>query len=238
LNTNAVDIITVIAKETGIPRHKVEHTVNLLADNTIPFIARYRKEQTGELDEEQIRSIDELNKHYTALEQRKAEIIRLIDRQGKLTVELQAKIISCTKLSKLEDLYLPYKPKRKTRAAWPGKMVSNLWPHTFCPSPVGQPGRRGTVLYSEAVPTVEEALQGACDIVAENVAEDADVRSWVRDQTRRSGCWSPPAATRQKTKRTATITIIENGKQNCTSPGAGHKQGRSGRSAERLRRSG
>ena len=112
MNTNAVDIIAVIAKETGIPRHKVEHTVNLLADNTIPFIARYRKEQTGELDEEQIRSIDELNKHYTALEQRKAEIIRLIDGQGKLTEELQAKITSCTKLSKLEDLYLPYKPKR------------------------------------------------------------------------------------------------------------------------------
>ncbi|MFA4885622.1 MAG: Tex-like N-terminal domain-containing protein, partial [Desulfotomaculaceae bacterium] len=189
LNTNQVDIIAIIAKETGIPRYKVEHTVNLLADNTIPFIARYRKEQTGELDEEQLRNIDELNKHYTGLEQRKAEIIRLIDGQGKLTGELQAKIIGCTKLSKLEDLYLPYKPKRKTRASVARENgLEPLSAYLLSFPRSGSPEEEALAYISESVPTVEEALHGAMDIVAENVAEDADVRSWAREQTRRTGC--------------------------------------------------
>jgi uncharacterized protein len=188
LDTNQVDIIAVIAKETSIPRYKVEHTINLLTDNTIPFIARYRKEQTGELDEEQIRNIDGLNKHYTGLEQRKAEIVRLIDGQGKLTGELQAKIISCTKLSKLEDLYLPYKPKRKTRASVARENgLEPLSTYLLSFPRSGSPEEEALTYISEAVPTVEEALHGACDIVAEIVAEDADVRSWVREQTRRTG---------------------------------------------------
>ncbi len=188
MDTNQVDIIAVVAKETGIPRYKVEQTVNLLADNTIPFIARYRKEQTGELDEEQIRGIDELNKHYTGLEQRKAEIIRLIDGQGKLIDDLRAKINSCAKLSKLEDLYLPYKPKRKTRAGVArenGLEPLSVYLLSFPRS--GRPEEKALAYISEAIPTVEEALHGACDIVAENIAEDADVRSWVREQTRRTG---------------------------------------------------
>jgi len=187
LNINQVDIIALIAKDTGLPRHKVEHTVSLLADNTIPFIARYRKEQTGELDEEQIRNIDELNKHYTSLEQRKSEIIRLIDGQGKLTGELQAKITSCTKLSQLEDLYLPYKPKRKTRASTARENgLEPLSAYLLSFPSSGSPEEEASSYISEAVPTVEDALQGAMDIVAEIVAEDADVRSWVREQTRRT----------------------------------------------------
>ncbi|MDD4334557.1 MAG: Tex family protein [Desulfotomaculaceae bacterium] len=186
--TNKVDIIAIIAKEIGIQRHKVEHTVKLLADNTIPFIARYRKEQTGELDEEQIRRIDELNKHYTNLEERKAEIIRLIDGQGKLTAELQAKITSCTKLSKLEDLYLPYKPKRKTRAGVARENgLEPLSTYLLSFPTSGNPEEEALPYISEAVPTTEKALQGAMDIVAEIIAEDADVRSRVRDQTRRTG---------------------------------------------------
>lgn len=183
-----VDIIAVVAKETGIPRHKVEQTVKLLADNTIPFIARYRKEQTGELDEEQIRSIDEQHRYYTSLEQRKAEIIRLVDEQGKLTEELQDKIINCTKLSKLEDLYLPYKPKRKTRASVAREHGLEPLAHFLLSFPrSGSPEEEAYAYLSESVPAVEEALQGAMDIVAERVAEDADVRSWVREHTRRKG---------------------------------------------------
>lgn len=185
---NQVDIIAIIAKETGIPRHKVEQTVRLLADNTIPFIARYRKEQTGELDEEQIRNIDELYRHYTALEQRKGEIIRLIDEQGKLTEELQAKIMNCTKISKLEDLYLPYKPKRKTRASVAREQGLEPLANYFWSFPrAGSPEEEAFSYISESVPTVEDALQGAMDIVAENIAEDADVRGWVREHTRRKG---------------------------------------------------
>ncbi|MDD4238571.1 MAG: Tex family protein [Desulfotomaculaceae bacterium] len=185
---NKVDIIDIVAKETGIPRHKVEHTVKLLVDNTIPFIARYRKEQTGELDEVQIRSIDELYKHYTSLEQRKAEIIRLIDEQGKLTGELQAKIMNCAKLSKLEDLYLPYKPKRKTRASVAREHGLEPLANYLLSFPRSGCLEEESLAYiSEAVPTVDEALQGAMDIVAEQVAEDADVRGWVREHTRRTG---------------------------------------------------
>ncbi|TEB07789.1 30S ribosomal protein S1 [Pelotomaculum schinkii] len=183
-----VDIIAIVAKETGIPRHKVEQTVKLLADNTIPFIARYRKEQTGELDEEQIRNIDEQHRYYTSLEQRKEEIIRLIDEQGKLTEELQAKIINCTKLSKLEDLYLPYKPKRKTRAGVAREHGLEPLANFLLSFPRSEsPEEEAYAYISESVPTVEEALQGAMDIVAESVAEDADVRGWVREHTRRGG---------------------------------------------------
>jgi len=186
--TNQVNIIEIISKETGILRYKVEHTVKLLADSTIPFIARYRKEQTGELNEEQIRNIDELNRYYISLEQRKAEIIRLIDGQGKLTGELQAKIINCTKLSKLEDLYLPYKPKRKTRASVARENgLEPLSAYLLSFPRSGSPEGEASAYISETVPTVEEAINGAIDIIAESVAEDADVRGWIREYTRRKG---------------------------------------------------
>ncbi|OPX88482.1 MAG: 30S ribosomal protein S1 [Pelotomaculum sp. PtaB.Bin104] len=188
MSKSQVDLIELIAKETGLPQNKVRQTIKLLADNTIPFIARYRKEQTGELDEEQIRNIDELHRHYTGLEQRKAEIIRLIDGQGKLTGELEAKIRSCDKLSQLEDLYLPYKPKRKTRASVARENgLEPLAEYLMSFPQAGSPEEAAQAYLSEAVPTSEAALQGACDIIAENIAEDAEVRGWVRDYTRRRG---------------------------------------------------
>lgn len=183
-----IEIVGVISKETGIPQYKVEHTVRLLADNTIPFIARYRKEQTGELDEEQIRKIEELNKYYTSLEQRKAEIIRLIEGQGKLTAELQDKIANCAKIFKLEDLYLPYKPKRKTKASVARENGLEPLSEYLMSFPVtGSPEEKVASYTSESVPTAEEALRGAMDIIAENFAEDAGVRGWVRDYTWRKG---------------------------------------------------
>lgn len=188
MNKDQVDIIAIIAKETGIQRQKVTSTIKLLTDNTIPFIARYRKEQTGELDEEQIRSIDELHKHYTSLSMRKTEIIRLIDEQGRLTTELQAKIAGCTKLSQLEDLYLPYRPRRKTRAGVArDNGLEPLAAYLLSLPAAGSPEQEAQAYVFESVPTIEEALQGAMDIVAEIVAEDADVRSWVRNRTRSTG---------------------------------------------------
>lgn len=188
MNKDQVDITAIITTETGLQRHQVERTVRLLADNTIPFIARYRKEQTGELDEEQIRNIDELHKHYTGLAQRKAEITRLIDEQGRLTAELQVKIAGCTKLSQLEDLYLPYRPKRKTRAGVArDNGLEPLAAYLLSLPAAGSPEQEAGAYITGSVPTTEEALQGAMDIVAEIVAEDADVRSWVRDRTRRAG---------------------------------------------------
>ena len=98
------DILEIVARETGISRHKVESTIKLLAENTVPFIARYRKEATGELDEVQIRQVEELYSFYRNLEQRKAEVIRLIDEQGKMTPELQDKIMCATKPSEVEEI--------------------------------------------------------------------------------------------------------------------------------------
>ncbi len=183
------DILQIVAGETDILRHKVESTVRLLeAGNTVPFIARYRKEVTGELDEVQIRRIEELVSFYRHLEQRKTEVLRLIDEQGKLTEELQARIESAVKLTEVEDLYRPYRQKRKTRAGVARERgLATLAEYLFSFPQDGSPESEAAAYISEAVPNVEEALQGAMDIVAELVADDPDVRGWVRDYTRRQG---------------------------------------------------
>ena len=111
-------MFSLIAKEMGILTEQVQAAVQLMEEgNTIPFIARYRKEKTRELDEEQLRQIEERYHYLTQLATRKEEVIRLIDEQGKLTEELRQKIEQATKLQEVEDLYLPYRPKRKTRAS-------------------------------------------------------------------------------------------------------------------------
>ena len=112
-----MDLVKLIAAEIGVKPFQVENTVKLLDDgNTIPFIARYRKEVTGELDEEQIRTIDERLTYLRNLEARKEEVIRSIEEQGKLTPELVQEITQATKLQEVEDIYRPYKPKKRTRA--------------------------------------------------------------------------------------------------------------------------
>jgi uncharacterized protein len=111
-------IIALIAAECSLPENKAASTVKLLdEDKTIPFIARYRKEVTGELDEVQIRRIDELLKFYRGLEQKKEEIIRLIEEQGKLTEEIKEKILNAKRPVELDDIYRPFRPKRRTRAS-------------------------------------------------------------------------------------------------------------------------
>lgn len=187
---NAIpDIFEIVARELELPRAKVEHTAELLdAGNTVPFIARYRKEVTGELDEIQIRRIEELVKFYRQLEQRKAEVLRLIHEQGQLTEELQARISGAQKLSQLEDLYRPYRPKRRTRAGVARERgLAPLAEYLLSFPPAGDPAEQARAYLSDAVTGVEEALQGAMDIVAEQVADDPDVRGWVRDYTRRHG---------------------------------------------------
>ena len=111
-------IIRLIQEETSLSYKQVNAVIDLLdAGNTIPFIARYRKEMTGALDENALRFIEERLKYHRNLKQRKEEIIRLIDEQGKLTPELQSQIEAATKMVELDDIYLPYRPKRKTRAS-------------------------------------------------------------------------------------------------------------------------
>ncbi|WP_422658122.1 Tex family protein [Paenibacillus sp. EC2-1] len=177
-------IVKQIAKELQLSVKQVRTTAQLLDEgNTIPFIARYRKEMTGELDENVLRLIEERTNYLRNLGVRKREVIRIIDEQGKLTDELRALIEQAVKLQEVEDLYRPYKQKRKTRASVAKEkglepLASWIW---------SQP-KQGDALIEAAnyvdedkgVATAEEALQGAMDILAENIADDATIRSWVR----------------------------------------------------------
>ncbi len=177
-------MIRQIAAELNIGAGQVRTVASLLDDgNTIPFIARYRKEMTGELDENQLRAIDERRTYLKGLEDRKAEVIRLIEEQGKLTPELQAAIEKAVKLQEVEDLYRPYRQKRKTRAS----VAKERGLEPLSQWILSQP-RQGDMLAEAAkyinpelgVNAAEEAVQGACDIIAETVADEADIRKWVR----------------------------------------------------------
>ncbi|WP_081756866.1 Tex family protein [Gorillibacterium massiliense] len=184
-------ILKRIAAELQLPGTKVRAAVGLLEEgNTIPFIARYRKEMTGELDENELRSVEERLQYLNNLEERKREVVRLIDEQGKLTEELRSAIEGAAKLQEVEDLYRPYRQKRKTRAS----VAKERGLEPLAEWLLSQP-RKGS-LEAEAsryvdsgkdVPTVEDAVQGAMDIVAEIAADDAKVRSWVRKFTQDNG---------------------------------------------------
>jgi len=180
-------IIKRIAAELTLPLTKVKAAVGLIDEgNTIPFIARYRKEMTGELDENELRAIEEKLQYMRNLESRKREVIRLIDEQGKLTDELQQGIIAAVKLQEVEDLYRPYRQKRKTRAS----VAKERGLEPLATWLLAQP-RQGEPLveakrYIDAekgVETAEAALQGAMDIIAEQLADDAKIRAWVRRHT-------------------------------------------------------
>ncbi|MFC3343478.1 Tex family protein [Paenibacillus abyssi] len=176
-----------IAGELQIPMTKVKAAVSLLVEgNTIPFIARYRKEMTGELDENQLRSIEERLQYLNNLEDRKREVIRLIDEQGKLTAELRASIEQSVKLQEIEDLYRPYRQKRKTRASVAKERgLEPLADWLFAQPKQGEPlvEAQKYIDADKGVATSEEALQGAMDIIAENLADDAKYRAWVRKFT-------------------------------------------------------
>lgn len=181
------DIPNIIAKELTIKPIQVEQTINLLdAGNTVPFIARYRKEITGSLDEEQIRLIEDRLAYLRNLIKRQEEIIARIDEQGKLTDELRTNIEQATKLQELEDIYLPYKQKKRTRASIARER--GLEPLATIISLQEQV--EGTPLAVAAtfvnpemeINTADEALAGARDILAENIMEDAGVRQLVRER--------------------------------------------------------
>nr|WP_281170157.1 Tex family protein [Paenibacillus pinihumi] len=180
-----------IAAELQIPVSKVKAAVGLLVEgNTIPFIARYRKEMTGELDENALRSIEERLQYLNNLEDRKREVIRLIAEQGKLTDELQAAIGKSVKLQEVEDLYRPYRQKRKTRASVAReKGLEPLADWLYSQPKQGEPVVEAAAYVDETkgVATAEEALQGAMDILAENLADDAAIRAWVRKFTQDQG---------------------------------------------------
>jgi len=179
------DIVARTARELTLPAHQVASAAELLdAGNTIPFIARYRKEATGGLDEVQIQAIQDRLEQLRSLEKRRADVLRLIDEQGKLTPELSERIAQAETLHELEDLYLPYRPKRKTRASVARE--KGLAPLADLIMAQGVSGgtleEQGEPFLNEefGLTTMEQVYGGARDIVAEVVAEDADVRGSVR----------------------------------------------------------
>ena len=179
-------ILATIAQELGLKADQIARTVQLLdEDNTIPFIARYRKEVTGGLDEEQLRAIQTRLNYLRHLEERKETVLKSIAEQGKLTPELEAKIRAAMVLQEVEDLYLPYKPKRRTRAT----IARERGLEPLAELILAQEVTEGTLeqftqdYLSEEVPMVEDAYAGARDIVAEVVSEDADLRKAVRERT-------------------------------------------------------
>ncbi len=181
-----MNIPSEIAKELNIKSAQVDAVINLLKDDaTIPFIARYRKEKTGGLDEEILRQIEDRLNYLTLLDERRETILKSIEEQGKLTDELKTKILNCTKLQELEDLYLPYKPKRKTRGTI--AKAKGLEPLAVFilenPDFKGNFDEKLSEFINEelGVNSTEEALKGAKDIIAENINENAEVRKAVRE---------------------------------------------------------
>ncbi len=178
-----------LVEELKISPRQITAVARLLAEgNTIPFIARYRKEAHGNLDEVQIGKIQERLNYHREMEERRQTILKSIESQGKLTDDLKAKILGCSTKTALEDLYLPYKPKRRTRAMIARERgLAPLADKILAQAP-GDPDADAAAFVSEekGVKTAQDALAGARDIVAETVAEDAEVRGRVRDAYARS----------------------------------------------------
>lgn len=181
---NPLFFIQSIATELEIPLHSVEAVIQLFeAGNTIPFIARYRKEATGNLDELQIKNIQERYAYLQEVEERKQTILSSIESQGKLTDELRQLIQACQSKTALEDLYLPYKPKRRTRAMIAREKGLEPLADLILQQPLNQNLEEIAAAFVNSELGVEDwssALAGARDIVAEKVAENADIRAFVR----------------------------------------------------------
>lgn len=181
------DIAPLIAGEVGCKPWQVEKTIELLdGGNTVPFIARYRKEATGSLEDEQIRTIEERLTTLRNLVKRQEEILAKIDEQGKLTPALRQAIEKAQKLTELEDLYLPYKQKRRTRAQQAREKGLEPLANAFLlqrdSHRTALDAARAYVNPDKGVATPEAALEGARDIVAEMVSEDADLRKDLRQR--------------------------------------------------------
>lgn len=187
-NSIIMVLINIIAKELGLAPDKIKNTVELLEGGaTVPFISRYRKEATGSLDEVAVGEIKDMHARLVALVQRKATVIATIEEQGKLTPELKKRIDDCFDAVELEDIYLPYRPKRRTRATIAKERgLEPLADMIFLQqnNDVKSAARR---FISKDVPTVDDAISGALDIIAERVSEDESARTVIRRLFQRTG---------------------------------------------------
>ncbi|MEH2192338.1 MAG: Tex family protein [Nostoc sp.] len=184
-----LNIPQLLATEINLKPHQVQNALELLAEGaTIPFIARYRKERTDEMNEVQLRELADRYTYLTELEERKSAILSAIAQQGKLTDELKAKISSCLQKTELEDLYLPYRPKRRTRATIAREKGLEALAEFIKLLNIKNPATASLeeeaakyISETTGVKTAEEALKGAADILAEEVAEKAELRAYIRD---------------------------------------------------------
>jgi uncharacterized protein len=180
-------ILTQVTKQIQLKENKIKQVIELAEEgNTVPFIARYRKELTGGMDEEQIRNILESWTYATNLSKRKEEVIRSIDEQGKLTDELKGSIEKAAKLQEVEDLYRPYKQKRRTKATVAKeKGLEPLAQWIFALPQQGSVQKEAEKYINEEkeVHTIEDAVQGAQDIISEYLSDDADIRKQIRQMT-------------------------------------------------------
>jgi protein Tex len=188
----ASTLVQSVARELALPIASVERTLELFGEgNTLPFIARYRKEITGGLDEVQLRDVRDRAQYLTELEERRAAILKSVDEQGKLDDALKSAILRAVTKQALEDLYLPFKPKRRTRAIIARErglapLAEQVW-NGLLNDATARDAASAFVDLAKEVADVDAALQGARDILAEQLAEDAGVRGWIRDVTRTKG---------------------------------------------------
>lgn len=186
-----MDIIQKIKEELQVEKWKVEAAVKLIDEgNTIPFISRYRKEVTGSLNDEQLRNLDERLTYLRSLEDKKEQVLKSIEEQGKLTDELKEKILAAQTLVVVEDLYRPYRPKRKTRASIAKEKGLEPLAEYILRQEATEPVLNEAAKYvseEKEVKTAEEALQGAQDIIAEMISDDADHRLYIRNITVEEG---------------------------------------------------
>lgn len=190
-----LNIPQILASELSLKPAQIKNALELLDEGaTVPFIARYRKERTGEMNEIQLRDLFDRFAYLTELEERKTSILKAIAEQGKLTDELKAKIVACLQKTELEDLYLPYKPKRRTRATIArekglqplAEFIKSLNSKNAASASLDQEAAQ-YISEENSVKTTEEALKGAADILAEEVAEKAELRAYLRDYLLETG---------------------------------------------------
>ena len=190
-----MDIVLKLSQELKVEKWQVEAAVNLIDEgNTIPFISRYRKEATGSLNDEVLRNLDERLTYLRNLEEKKEQVLKSIEEQGKLTDELKERITSAETMVVVEDLYRPYRPKRKTRASVAKEKGLDGLAQFILTQETTEPIENEAAKYihedeneEKSVKTAEEALQGAKDIIAEMISDEADYRIYIRDITTEEG---------------------------------------------------
>ncbi len=186
-----MDIILKIKEELNVEKWQVEAAVKLIDEgNTIPFISRYRKEATGSLNDEQLRDLDERLKYLRGLEERREAVLSSIEEQGKMTDELREKIMAAETMVAIEDLYLPYRPKRKTRASVAREKGLEPLAQILMAQETTRPLQDEASAFideEKGVSDAAEALQGAMDIIAEEVSDNADFRTYIREVTMEQG---------------------------------------------------